>query len=192
MKIAILGWGSLLWDPRAEFDVFHASWFADGPKLPLEFSGVSKTRLGALTLVIDEQFGRPCLCQYALSTHKSANEAIADLARRENTNNDWIGHYFLASGASGKPKLHQTIKIWAAQKGFDAIIWTGHPNRFKENTGVEFSVASAKNYLQALPTAGRQKALEYISRAPALVDTPLRRALNDDAWFQDGVRALRR
>jgi len=192
MKIAILGWGSLLWDQRPGFDLFHGAWSADGPQLPLEFSGVSKTRLGALTLVIDESFGSSCLTQYALSTRTSADEAISDMALRENTTRDWIGYYFPSSGETGKPKLHQTIKIWAAQKKFDAIVWTGHPNRFEENTGAPFSVDAAKNYLKSLPANAQQKALEYISRAPALVDTPLRRALENDAWFQDGVRALRR
>jgi len=192
MKTAILGWGSLLWDPRPEFDLFHGTWFADGPELKLEFSGVSKTRSGALTLVIDEQFGAPCITQYALSTRKTANETIADLAVRENTDSDWIGHYFLANGETGKPKLHATIKDWAHQKGFDAIVWTGHPNRFKENTGTVFSVETALQYLQSLPPEGQQKAVEYIARSPALIDTPLSRALENDIWFKDMVRALRR
>jgi len=191
MKTAILGWGSLLWDPRAEFDLYHGAWFGDGPQLPLEFSGVSKTRRGALTLVIDESFGSPCRTRYALSTRKTADEAIADLALRENTNRAWIGYYFPATGETGKPKLPATIKNWAERKEFDAIVWTGHPNRFEENTGRRFSVRAAIAYLQSLPEAGQQKAVEYIARAPALVDTPLRRALEHDVWFQNGVQALK-
>jgi len=192
MKIAVLGWGSLLWDPRAEFDLYHRAWLPGGPKLPLEFSGVSKTRLGALTLVIDESFGDPCCSQYTLSTRNTAEEAIADLALRENTNRDWIGYYFLASGETGRPKLPATIKNWAGQKKFDAVIWTGHPNRFEQETGSPFSIGAAIAYLYSLPAASQQKAVEYISFAPALADTPLRRALAHDAWFQDRARALRR
>ena len=143
MKIAILGWGSLLWDPRIEFDLHHRDWLAGGPELPLEFSGVSKTRAGALTLVIDEIFGAPCVTRYAFSARKTADEAIADLALRENTSRDWIGYYFPASGESGKPKLRDSVKIWAAKKGFDAVIWTGHPNRFEETTGTPFSIQAA-------------------------------------------------
>jgi len=53
-KIAILGWGSLLWDASdAEFDSLHDEWKTDGPVLKLEFSRKSASRLNALTLVIE-------------------------------------------------------------------------------------------------------------------------------------------
>jgi len=57
MTIAILGWGSLLWDKNHDFDNQHESWKFDGPLLPLEFSRISKSRDNALTLVIDELNG---------------------------------------------------------------------------------------------------------------------------------------
>ena len=56
MKIAILGWGSLLWEGGQEFERWHDAWHNDGPSLKLEFSRVSESRLGALTLVIAEAF----------------------------------------------------------------------------------------------------------------------------------------
>lgn len=52
-KIAILGWGSLIWDERPEFDSHHEEWTSGGPVLQLEFSRISESRKGALTLVID-------------------------------------------------------------------------------------------------------------------------------------------
>jgi hypothetical protein len=43
--IAILGWGSLIWDskhPRApEFDKWHEAWMDNGPRIKLEFSRIS-------------------------------------------------------------------------------------------------------------------------------------------------------
>jgi len=58
MKIAILGWGSLLWEPSAEFEKWiELPWKNDGPKLKIEFSRISGSRKGALTLVIDEVNG---------------------------------------------------------------------------------------------------------------------------------------
>ena len=42
MKIAILGWGSLLWDEHAEFDKEHNDWQLEGPSLKLEFSRISR------------------------------------------------------------------------------------------------------------------------------------------------------
>src|SRR5256885_15588809 len=58
-KIAILGWGSLLWEGGADFDRHHEDWQFDGPTLRLEFSRMSPSRLGALTLVIDPLHGSP-------------------------------------------------------------------------------------------------------------------------------------
>ena len=58
MKITVLGWGSLLWDKRPEFDEQHDAWQSDGPYLKIEFSRVSSTRNGALTLVLDTKNGK--------------------------------------------------------------------------------------------------------------------------------------
>jgi hypothetical protein len=53
--VALLGWGSLLWDVRLEFDYEHVPWNNDGPTVPLEFSRISTTRACAPTLVIDPE-----------------------------------------------------------------------------------------------------------------------------------------
>ncbi|RFC63902.1 hypothetical protein [Mesorhizobium denitrificans] len=79
LHIAILGWGSLIWDKRPEFDDLHGEWKPEGPVLKLEFSRISssETRKGALTLVIDNHYGQDCTVKYALSTRKHAADAIA-------------------------------------------------------------------------------------------------------------------
>ena len=91
MKIAILGWGSLLWDQRAEFDKQHEGWQFDGPSLKLEFSRVSETRNNALTLVLDSNNGNSCQVAYALSNRKNPDDAICDLRCREGTTLKNIG-----------------------------------------------------------------------------------------------------
>jgi hypothetical protein len=48
MKIAVLGWGSLIWQPR-ELRISLPIWKTDGPELPVEFARVSMD--GRLTLV---------------------------------------------------------------------------------------------------------------------------------------------
>lgn len=53
MKIAILGWGSLIWDKRNLR--LAGEWQVGGPVLPIEFSRVSG--YGRLTLVIDPLHG---------------------------------------------------------------------------------------------------------------------------------------
>lgn len=73
-NIAILGWGSLLWDTsHKDFDEQREDWRFDGPALKLEFSRKSaKRRLNALTLVIDPTHGQSCQVAYALSKRASS------------------------------------------------------------------------------------------------------------------------
>src|SRR5713226_4147257 len=84
MRIAILAWGSLLWEGGLQFDSWHHAWQYDGPTLKIEFSRVSKRRLGALTLVIDPDHGSPTTVAWCLSKRESLENAIADLRCREN------------------------------------------------------------------------------------------------------------
>ena len=102
MKIAILGWGSLIWDKDSEkgkeFDRWRKTdeWEVAGDlELPLEFSRISVSRNCALTLVIDEENGTPCRVQYSLSKRKNYKDAVYDLKRREGTG--W-GRYWILVG----------------------------------------------------------------------------------------------
>ena len=61
MKIAILGWGSLIWNPRIL--KVAGDWTLDGPTLPIEFSRISDN--DRLTLVIDEMDGTELVTRYA-------------------------------------------------------------------------------------------------------------------------------
>ena len=64
MKIAVIGWGSLIWSKR-DLEI-EGDWIiGGGPVLPLEFSRVSKD--GRLTLVIDHTNGVAVTTSYAIS-----------------------------------------------------------------------------------------------------------------------------
>jgi hypothetical protein len=190
LKIAILGWGSLIWDPRPEFDKFHEDWLCDGPELKLEFSRISESRKRALTLVIDEQCGGVCRVAYAFSKRKSLNDAVCDLRCREGTILERIGFTFVGNGSSGEPHVPGTIRPWAAEKKIDAVVWTGLQSNFQSETQKPFSIPEALTHLKELPADGKAKAAEYVWRAPMFVRTPLRSALEVEPWFphQDGAQ----
>lgn len=190
-RIAILGWGSLIWDKRPEFDEHHEGWLPGGPTLPLEFSRVSeKTRKGALTLVIDPENGRECSVNYAVSTRRDPADAIADLRCREGTVMRRMGFYFADDSDKGVPDVPPTIAPWAAQQNFDVVVWTGLPGDFKEKTGKDFSIPNAVAHLQNLTPEGKAMAATYVFRAPDFIKTPLRDALQVEPWFNTTPQPL--
>jgi len=189
VKIAILGWGSLLWDRRPEFDEQHDDWQFDGPRLKIEFSRVSRTRNGTLTLVIDAKNGKECQVAYALSKRKNADDAICDVRSREGTILKNIGFYFADSSrkqARDEESL-RTIQDWALVKKIDVVIWADLENNFQEKSKCKkpFSIEAALCHIQALNNEGKAKASEYIWRAPSFVVTPLREVLQSQPWFQE-------
>ena len=183
-KIAILGWGSLLWDPRPAFDEQHGPWAFDGPSLKLEFSRRSQSRLGALTLVIDPKHGQACEVAYSLSTRSNADEAIRDLRCREGVAVEGIG-YFYAEG----PRRHGrdvaslvAISAWAIERQLDVVIWTDLDGHFHNVSKRDF-VRTAVRHIQGLTPEGKAKAAEYVWRAPDFVQTSVRTALQKKPWF---------
>jgi hypothetical protein len=188
VKIAILGWGSLLWDHRAEFDERRELWQPEGPILKLEFSRVSESRSNALTLVIDPTNGKLCRVAYAFSKRKYPDDAICDLRCREGTTIDNIG-FFFADGSrkhSRDTQVLEDVRTWATEKNIDVVAWTDLESNFEKKSPIQkpFSVPRALLHIQALDALGKSKAAEYVWRAPDFIDTPLRDTLQSQPWFQ--------
>lgn len=187
MKIAILGWGSLLWDNQEKFKEFNkqlGSWqFDDGPSLPLEFSRISQSRGNALTLVIDEENGTLCKVAYAFSKRKNPDDTICDLRCREGTTINNIGYYFADKSRKYSRNGLSDISEWAKEKNIDVVIWTDLESNFKNRTGESFSIRSALLQIQKLNPESKVKAAEYMWRAPDFINTPLRKALQSQPWF---------
>ena len=82
MSIAILGWGSLINEPRGL--PIAGDWQQDGPSLWIEFSRISRKgeRAGCLTLVIDERRGSEVATLHAPSTRPQLPQAIPAGSRR--------------------------------------------------------------------------------------------------------------
>lgn len=181
MKIAILGWGSLIWDPRQL--PYKGKWLTGGPELPLEFSGVSRD--GCLTLVIDLKHGERVPTRYVESSRSNLGDAIADLRDREGTITKKIGFVHIVAGTNSSAEFSDHADIfsevteWCKAMGFDTAVWTGLPPQFERETGKIFSVENAVAYLQGLPRTVSKHAFNYIRNAPREVDTPLRRRLKE-------------
>src|ERR1700686_3239135 len=185
MKIAILGWGSLLWEGGPEFDRVHEPWQNDGPLLSLEFSRVSESRLGALTLVIDHAHGVPINVAWCVGKRATLEDALCDLRSREGTTLDKIGCTMIGVevSASDAEVPGGEVVAWARPKHLDAVIWTALSSNFHEKTTQSFAIEAALSHLKKLTPAGKSKAAEYIWRAPDFVKTPLRSAVQREPWF---------
>ena len=173
MRIAILGWGSLIWSPSGL--PITGVWQADGPILPIEFSRVSSD--GRLTLVIDTQNGSEVTTRYALSSRNNLYEAVEDLGLREGTTIRQIGSVCVGNNELPNDPVIRIIVIWAKEVAMDAVVWTALTSNFSEMTGNVFSVENAVAYLSDLHGETRLRALEYIRHAPEEVETPVRRAV---------------
>lgn len=184
-QIAILGWGSLLWDTRPEFDEQHEPWRHDGPEINVEFSRVSQSRRGALTLVIDPKNGAHCRVAYAISKRRDPEDAICDLRCREGTTRSNIGFLFAdGSRRQGRdPHSLEAIRAWAETKKLDVVVWTDLGSNFDKVYGKPFDIDAALAHIQSLDGEAKSGAAEYVWRAPGFVDTPLRRVLQTPPWF---------
>lgn len=185
-RIAILGWGSLLWDARPEFDEYHDYWEMAGPELKIEFSRVSKMRGNALTLVVDPSNGSKCRVAFALSKRCDPEDTICDLWSRESTTRSNIGFYF-AEGPRSQSKDSQTlatVTAWAVANTIEVVVWTDLPSNFQKICCQPFSVGAALAHLRSLDAKSKSLAVEYVSRAPSFVQTALRTALKVEPWFK--------
>lgn len=176
MMIAILGWGSLIWE-TADLPI-ASEWKTGGPVLPLEFSRVSDNR--KLTIVLDPEVGVNCKTQFAFSARSNLADAIEDLRVREQTVQEHIGFVDLPRHLSSSQTYpHQVdvdaiVRQWCHDHQIEAAIWTALKPNFQQKLGTPFSIEVAIDYLKQLPPSDRASALDYFRQTPAEIDTPLR------------------
>lgn len=177
MKIAILGWGSLIWNP-GNLETL-GEWQNDGPSLPIEFSRISEN--GRLTLVIDTR-ATDVKTLYITSAFQEIEAAILNLAAREQTENlENIG--FINFIANTQRVLDANLTIinkltdWNKSREFDAIIWSDFSRNFQLRTGNILTVAHAIQHIEQLATENKRAAVEYIRNAPVQIQTRLRKDL---------------
>ena len=174
MKVACLGWGSLVWDPR-ELPV-RRLWFTDGPLLPIEFARESGGQ--RITLVLAEG-AKPVRSLWAVMSVDSMREAREALRKRENipaSNLDkHIGHWTSEACSDGLGA--DEVGQWATATGLDAVVWTALPPGFRGGPESVMSPDAVIEYIRGLGAEARGTAEEYVRRAPLQVDTDVRRRL---------------
>lgn len=172
LKIACLGWGSLVWDPR-ELPICR-EWFKDGPFVPVEFTRQSSDC--RMTLVID-QSARPVRVLWALMLPTDLQSAKKALKDREGiTATNWQSLIDSWKRGDKAPKNIPDLPQWAKDRGLDAAVWTALKPKFgnKERSP---SIDEVIIHLRELLGTERDHAKEYIERAPRQIDTCYRRQI---------------
>ncbi len=194
-RYAIIGWGSLIWDLEILTPHVTGDWLmGKGPLLAMEFTRVSPKRKMGLAVCLDPEHGAPCSTHVITSARDTLQPAIADLAARERAPLDRIGGVCLATGAThGRAEIAAVVRDWCQAHNWHGAVWTDLLTNYPEMRGEAFSISRAMAYLKTLTGESLDEAVRYIDNAPAQTDTPLRRALAGDPWWQAEavrVRAL--
>lgn len=171
MKIACLGWGSLIWNPGSLAIQRH--WFNDGAFLPIEFARESKD--GRLTLVITPN-ARLVRTLWALMLTEDEDYAKKSLAIREGISgrNIEASIGMVKSQDKTKDPTKMIIRDWAASLTIDAVIWTNLPPKFNNTDRIVPSIEQALDHINKLSLNERNAAEEYIRKAPKQIDTVYR------------------
>lgn len=180
MKIACLGWGSLVWDPRGL--PVHDRWYCDGPSLPVEFCRESMDR--RITLAIaSEAKSLPVL--WSVLKVNDISEAVAALGEREgippkNRHRDvgvWRSDGPCTDGCS------TVVDGWGHAKCLDAVVWTALPAKFAGEVGRMPTEREVIEHLRGLQGPDRNNAEKYVRMAPKQIRTAYRRAVEEAlAW----------
>lgn len=190
MQIAILGWGSLIWQPKdLKFDV-NIGWKENGPVLPIEFARISKD--GRLTLVITPN-GTDVPTLYSVSSFDSLDLAVLNLKKREGTVKENIGYYDKTKDEFFPPnfpiKEKDNIKNWIQTTDFDAVIWTNLPENWEIRNEEKVVIKTINpndrlEYLQNLKGSESDLAEEYIRNTPKQIATKYRKKIMETLGWE--------
>jgi hypothetical protein len=182
MKIAYIGWGSLIWNQGSL--KIQDSWQDDGPLIPVEFARISQD--GRLTLVL-WRGASPVQTLWSYAAEENLNAAIKGLKLREGTNANRIGYLSLRNGKSRCQVIEDLVVIiesWLRDKDLDAAVWTDLPSNFEQKTGKAFTTESAVAYLKSLEGNALDAARTYIVNAPDSINTPIKRAVEEELGWK--------
>jgi hypothetical protein len=171
--IALLGWGSLVWDP-GELPI-HRRWHTDGPYVQAEFLRQSDN--GRLTLVLSRDAApvRSLWATYAGTNLNNAREALCDregVARKNLAKS-------IASWSRGDASHECVLELegWATARGISSVVWTALPPKFNGKRFAAPTIDEALQYLSGLTGPTRDLAERYVRNTPRQIDTVYRRRI---------------
>lgn len=175
-RIAIIGWGSLIWSP-GDLAVQYPLQPTD---LCLNLEFARRASDGRLTLVLDPVNGVPCQVHATQYEGDNLNEAIRNLRYRERVRSKaWIGYVNLKAGTRRAeafeydPENVLAIEEWGRRHNWDAVIWSA----LRSNFPAPYTPEAAIRHLEALWPHELHKALDYVRNTPPQVKTPVRAAV---------------
>lgn len=186
MAIAILGWGSLIWDLENLTPHTKGGWMMEaGPQLPMEFSRISPKRKMGLVVCLDPEVGVGCQTNVISSAKPDITQTIEDLAARERAPLDLIGAVHADGLFKGRmSEVTEAVASWCDANGWDGAVWTDLEPNFSAHTQQDFSIEAGIAYLRTLSGEHLVEAFNYIENAPPQTRTPLRTALAADEWWK--------
>jgi len=170
MKIACLGWGSLIWKSGAL--PVASPWHCDGPPVPIEFVRISEGGELATAICLN---ATPVPVLWAWLNTASLETACRALREREGipeSRDDGLGILTVTETAVGP------LAEWARARGIEGLIWTALPACINGTEGRIPTLKEALDYLQRLEGETRKHARRYIKQVPPQIDTAYRRAFS--------------
>lgn len=171
LKIAIIGWGYLVWDPRG-LDL-ERDWQADGPLLPVEFARfASGPRL--LPVLLEGVPLQPTL--WARSRKISVLAAAADLAVREGVGTHDVGSWSRSEAMRPSSGVEAIIGRWVESHDLEGAVWRAvAPNLPDGRPGLAGEQVRLDFLRDLVATGCEGAAKEYFERMPAQISTPFQR-----------------
>jgi hypothetical protein len=165
MRIACLGWGSLVWDTQTLPVI--TPWNEDGPLLPVEFA--RKSCRERVTLVLTPR-AKPIQTLWALLNVADMQTAREALRQREGTVPRNIGYWPNADRTQSE--VSSLIGSWSEQRSLHGVVWTALPPKWNGTDGVVPSIEEVVEYLRGL--GDRSAAELYVRNTPHQVRTAYR------------------
>jgi hypothetical protein len=192
MRIAVVGWCSLIWCTGSLR--IKSRWRLDGPALPIEFARISRDE--RLTLVIHPDSPEQ-RTYWAISEFESLEEARQNLKRREHARPEEI-HSLTVDGRRNpdhipEPVVERVSGWLKTQENLQAAIWTGLESNWEDKRGRPFSPEDAMQYLRELEDARDRattvydRAREYVRNTPPQIGTPVRKLVQQKGGWEDAT-----